>query len=204
MPVAGSNNIKMLEYTGTPQTVLEMFRVADGERGQKSFRLREAVENIIRYVRPKDYWSEVLAIYYWTCGPQFRYTRDPNKVELIKDPLRILDEIEQHGSTLIDCDEYATFLRASIGSIGGETRIVTVGFRPVNGEKPNPELFNDPNFRLMTSPHPRLPGPFTHVFAQAEKPNRSWVTVDPVAGPRTDRMHKRVKQYRIYQEKETD
>ena len=119
MPVAGNEHIQTMEYTGTPQTVLEMFRVADGDRGQKSFRLRETVENVIRYVRPKDYWSEVLAIYYWACGPQFRYTRDPAKVEQIKDPLRMLDEIEKYGSTLIDCDEFATFLRAAIGTIGG-------------------------------------------------------------------------------------
>lgn len=201
--MAGDNRIKTVEYLGTPQTVLEMFRAADGFRGQKSFRLRQTVENVIRYVRPKDYWSEVLAIYYWTCGPQFRYTRDPSKVEQIKDPIRMLDEIEKFGSTLVDCDEYATFLRAAIGAIGGETRIVTVGFRMPNG-KADPELFNDPNFRLMTSPHPRLPGPFTHVFAQAEKPNRSWVTVDPVAGPRTDKMHRRVKQLRIYKEQEPE
>lgn len=201
--MAGDTRIKVMEYLGTPQTVKEMFRVADGDRGQKSFKLRESVEKIIRYVRPKDYWSEVLAIYYWACGPQFRYTRDPNKVEQIKDPLRMIEEIEKYGSTLIDCDEFATFLRAAIGAIGGETRIVTVGFRPTNGIQPDPELFNDPAFRLMTSPHPRLPGPFTHVFAQAEKPGKSWVTVDPVAGPRTDRMHRRVKQYRIYVEQET-
>lgn len=198
--MAGNDRITMVEYTGTPQTVAEMFRVADGLRGQKSFKLRSSVENVIRHVRPKDYWSEVLAVYYWACGPQFRYTRDPARVEQIKDPVRMTEEIERFGSTLVDCDEFATFLRAALGTIGCETRIVTVGFRPVGGATANPRLFDDPIFRLMTSPHPRLPGPFTHVFAQAEKPNRSWVTVDPVAGPRTDRMHKRVKQYRIYQE----
>jgi hypothetical protein len=198
-PVAGNQTVNVMKYRGTPQTVREMFRIADGERGQKSFALRERVEDIIRYVRPRDYWSEILAVYYWTCGPQFRYTRDPRKVEQVKDPLRILWEIDNYGSTLIDCDEFATFLRASIGSIGGRSRIVTVGFRPTNGKSPNPRLFEDPAFRLMSSPHPRLPGPFTHVFAQAAKGSGGWVTVDPVAGPRTPRMHQRVKQYRIYE-----
>jgi hypothetical protein len=102
------------------------------------------------------------------------------------------------------CDEFATFLRATLGTIGCETRIVTVGFRPTGGHEANPQLFADPIFNLMTSPHPRLPGPFTHVFAQAQKPNRSWVTVDPVAGPRTGKMHKRVKQLRIYQERDDE
>jgi hypothetical protein len=197
--VAGEQIVKSWEYRGTPQTVVKMFEVADGDRGQRSFKLRDRVEQIIRYVRPKDYWSEVLAIYYWCCGPQFRYTRDPRKVEQIKDPLRMLDEIDRHGSTLVDCDEFSTFLRAAIGSVGGKTRIVTVGFRPKGEKQPNPQLFDDPVFKLMTSPHPRLPGPFTHVFAQALKPGGIWVTIDPVAGPRTPKMQSRVKQYRIYE-----
>jgi len=201
--VASNQQVSSVKYLGTPQTVKEMFRLADGFRGQKSFRLRESVEHIIRYVRPRDYWSEVLAVYYWTCGPQFRYTRDPLRVEQVKDPERILEEIEKYGSSLIDCDEYSVFLRAAIGAIGGETRIVTVGFRPRGNGPVNPRLFDDPEFRLISSPHPRLPGPFTHVFAQAKKPGPggSWVTVDPVAGQRTARMHQRVKQYRIYESK---
>jgi len=197
--VAGENIVKSWEYRGTPQTVVKMFEVADGDRGQCSFKLRDRVEQVIRYVRPKAYWSEVLAIYYWCCGPQFRYTRGPRKVEQIKDPLRMLDEIERAGSTLVDCDEFSTFLRAAIGSVGGKTRIVTVGFKPKGEKQPNPRLFDDPVFKLMTSPHPRLPGPFTHVFAQALKPGNVWVTIDPVAGPRTAKMHDRVKQYRIYE-----
>lgn len=197
--MAGEKNVKSWEYRGTPQTVVKMLETSDGDRGQRSFKLRERAEQVIRYVRPKDYWSEVLAIYYWTCGPQFRYTRDPRKVEQIKDPLRMLWEIDTYGSTLVDCDEFTTFLRAAIGSIGGKTRFVTVGFRPKGDGKVNPNLFDDPVFNLMTSTHPRLPGPFTHVFAQALKPGGGWVTVDPVAGPRTPKMHQRVKQYRIYE-----
>jgi len=197
--VAGENIVKSWEYLGTPQTVVKMFEVADGDRGQRSFKLRDRVEQVVRYVRPKAYWSEVLATYYWCCGPQFRYTRDPRKVEQIKDPLRMLSEIESKGSTLVDCDEFATFLRATLGTIGAKTRIVTVGFKPKGEQQPNPRLFDDPVFQLMTSPHPRLPGPFTHVFAQALKPGGGWVTIDPVAGPRTGKMHKRVKQYRIYE-----
>jgi hypothetical protein len=36
------------------------------------------------------------------------------------------------------------------------------------------------------------------VFCQAKKPKGGWVTLDPVAGPRTANMHDRVKQARIY------
>ena len=197
--MAPNEYVKSLEYRGTPQTVVAMFKAADGDRGQRSFRLRERVEQVIRHLRPKDYWSEVLAVYYWACGPQFRYTRDPRKVELIKDPVRMLWEIDTRGSTLVDCDEFTTFLRAALGTIGTKTRIVTVGFKPSGNKKPNPKTFDDPIFNLISSPHPRIPGPFTHVFAQALKPGNVWVTVDPVAGPRTAKMHRSVKQYRLYE-----
>lgn len=197
--MASVEAVKSWDYRGTPQTVVKMFEIADGDRGQRSFKIRERAEDVIRYVRPKDYWSEMLAIYYWACGPQFRYTRDPRKVEQIKDPMRMLWEIDRYGITLVDCDEYSTFLRSTIGSIGGKTRFATVGFRPKDSGKINQKLFDDPVFNLMTSSHPRLPGPFTHVFAQALKPGGIWVTIDPVAGPRTPKMHRRVKQFRIYE-----
>lgn len=197
-PVADNQHVRIERYRGTPQTVREMILLANGDRGQKSFKLRERVEDVIRHVRPRDYWSEVLAIYYWTCGPQFRYTRDPLRVEQVKDPLRMLWEIDTKGAALGDCDDLATFIMACIGAIGGEARIVTVGFRPVNGRTPRGTSMNEPDLNLITSPHPRLPGPFSHVFCQAKKPRGGWVTLDPVAGPRTESMHNRVKQARIY------
>jgi hypothetical protein len=175
-----------------------MVRAATGDRGAKSFKLRERVEKVVQNLRPKDYWSEVLAIYYWTCGPQFRYTRDPRRVEQVKDPLRMLHEIDTNGVTLVDCDEFTTFILAALEAIGAQGRIVTVGFRPTNGRKGDPGLLRDPEFRMMTEGMARLPGPFTHVFCQAKKPGAGWVTLDPVAGPRTANMHRRVKQMRIY------
>jgi transglutaminase-like putative cysteine protease len=175
-----------------------MVRVASGDRGQKNFKLREKAESVVRQVRPKDYWSEVLALYYWLCGPEFRYTRDPERVELVKDPMRMLWELQTHGRALGDCDDLSTLLMALIGSLGGSTRIVTVGFRPVNGKLADPRIFDGHDMNLITSPHPRLPGPFTHVFIQAKKPKGGWVTLDPVAGPRTEDMHRKVKQVRFY------
>lgn len=191
-------SVNVQQYQGTPHTIIKMFEVADGDRGQKSFKLRERIEDVIRRVRPKDYWSEVLAVYYWACGPQFRYTRDPARVEQVKDPCRILHEIDTKGSTLVDCDDLGTFIRAGIGTIGCRSRLVTVGFRPPSGVPRGSETMAGLPINVITSPHPRLPGPFTHVFAQGYKPKGGWVTLDPVAGPRTQAMHDRVKQVRFY------
>ena len=187
-----------LPYRGTPQTVVKMFQAANGPRGQKSFRVRCRVEEVIRHIRPKDYLSEIMAVYLWTCGTEFRYTRDPERVELVKDPERLLDELEGRGVALGDCDDLATFLIAALGSIGCTCRIVTVGFTKPGEALPDKRVLSEPGMHLVTSPHPRLSGPFTHVFAQVKRPGGSWVTVDPVAGPRTRRMHSRVKQLRVY------
>lgn len=195
-----SDTVKTFPYRGTPQTVAKMFEVSNGERGAKSWRLRERVEDVIKAVRPRDYWSECLAVYYWVCSPQFRYTRDPQRVELVKSPLQMLWEIDTRGVTLGDCDDLSTFIRSALGTIGADVRFATVGFMSPNGELPHPNVLSDPIFRLMSSAHPRLPGPFTHVFAQGRKPTGGWVTLDPVAGPRIAEMHRRVRQVRIYHE----
>jgi transglutaminase-like putative cysteine protease len=195
-----STTTTVLPYRGTPDTVKQMIALARGPRGSKSFKLRSAVEDVIRFVRPRDYWSETLALFYWACSPQFRYTRDPLRVEQVKDPVRMIDEIQTRGQTLGDCDDLTTFLVACIESIGGKARIVTVGFREPDGKVYDGPGLDDPVFRIMTSPHPRLPGPFSHVFCQGLTPRGDgWVTLDPVAGPRIGEMHKRVKQVRVYQ-----
>lgn len=198
---AAQPTIKSQRYYGTPQTIRAMFEAAHGDHGSKSWRIRERVEDVIKHIRPRDYWSECLAIYYWTCSPKFRYTRDPLRTELVKTPTMLLSEIDRRGVALGDCDDLATFIMACVGSIGSEGRFMTVGFVPTNGRKADPRVLGDPIFRLITSPHPRLPGPFSHVFCQAQKPMRgAWVSLDPVAGPRIGEMHRRAKQVRIYQE----
>lgn len=189
-------------YQGTPRTVAEMYRVGHGPRGSKSWTVRRWAEETVRRVRPRDYWSEVLAVYYRACGPEFRYTRDPLRVELVKSPEVLLQEIAERGVACGDCDDLATFLIAATGAIGARSRIVTVGFTPVNGARPDPRILADPVFRLVSSAHPRLPGPFSHVFTQSQRMPGWWVTLDPVAGPRTKQMHGRIKQARIYTETE--
>jgi len=193
-----SPRIQKTVYRGTPYTAREMFRVAFGEGGEKNFLVRRWAEGVIRGVRPRDYWSEALAIYYAVCGPRFRYTRDPMRQELVKAPVVLLEEIGTRGVAMGDCDDLATFLTAAVSVIGGRVRIATVSFTPAGEGKPDPRLFADPVFRLVSSPHPRLPGPFTHVFVQAERTPGRWTTLDPVAGPRTGQMHARVKQVRFY------
>lgn len=136
----------------------------------RDMRIRRLAESICKYLKPKDYLSEYLAIYYWTLQ-NIRYIRDIQHVETLKRPVRLLES--RQG----DCDCIATFIVALITSIGGQCRFVTVGFIPY-------ETFGEV---------------LTHVFCEAYEPvSKRWIVLDPVAGVRTHEMLKRVKQVKVY------
>lgn len=160
-------------YRGTPHTVGRMIQLARGPRGEQSFKVRRHAEQIVSNIRPKDYASEVVALYHWWTRAG-RYTRDPLHVELLKDPERMVDDALQ-GRLNSDCDELATAIVASCLVIGAPAQFVTVGFRP--GQK----------------------DAHTHVFARAQDPRSGvWWVLDPVAGRRVGKMLNRVKHFRIY------
>lgn len=177
----------VLPYQGTPHTVAKMIELCLGPRGEKSLLVRRHAEQVIGNVRPKDYSSEVIAIYHWWTRAG-RYTRDPVHVELLKDPQRMVEDADQ-GRLVCDCDELALAIASDCLVIGARARFLTVSFKP--GRRP----------RWL--PHSRLigdgGGPYTHVFAQAQDPRtKIWWTLDPVAGRRVARMQNRVQQVRIY------
>ena len=153
-----------------------MAELALGRRGEQSIVVRRHAEQIIRNVRPKDYASELMALYYWWCAAG-RYTRDPLRVELVKDPQRPVEDAEA-GMLTCDCDEFALGIATDAMVIGAEADFVTVGFKE----------------RL-----PGMPALFSHVFARAKDPRtNTWWVLDPVAGRNVARMLKRAKQYKIY------
>lgn len=176
---------RVMEYRGTPHTVAKMIELCLGRRGEKSVKVRRHAEQIVANLRPKDYASEVMAIYYWWARAG-RYTRDPVHVELLKDPLRMVEDADA-GRLVCDCDELATGIATDCLVIGSKARFVTVGFK----NRAHPDWL--PRSRMS------VVGPFTHVFAQAQDPRtKIWWTLDPVAGRRVDRMQQRIKQVRIY------
>jgi hypothetical protein len=168
---------KRLQYLGTAQTVATMSALALGPRGEQSPMVRRHAERIVANLRPKDYASELMAIFYWWCRAG-RYTRDPLHVELLKDPERLVTDGE-NGQLVLDCDEFALGIATDCMVVGAPAQFVTVGFRA----RP-----------------PGAPEGFTHVFARAQDPRTGvWWILDPVAGVRAEAMLKRVKQYRIYE-----
>ena len=99
-----------------------------------------------------------------------------SRVRYMRDP-RTVELVKTPEATLRtgtgDCDDIATLLGALLLLAGAQIRFVTVGFR---------------RNRMMT-----------HVFVEAFEPRRQrWVVLDPVAGPRTAEMLRRVRWARIY------
>lgn len=108
------------------------------------------------------------AAIYYAVCRGVRYLRDPSTVELVKDPSVILK------TRVEDCDGMSTLLAGLLGQAGiGSVEYTTVGFHP---------------------------NQLTHVFVTFPDPRGSGrrVVVDPVAGPTTATMLKRVVNMRAF------
>lgn len=166
---------KMLPYTGSGRTVEEMLIAADGPRGAQNYQLRMVMENIIRWVEPRDLRSQITAIRDWFMAYS-AYVHDPIPTELVRDPLRTLHDIKQYGRFLGDCDDAATFLVGGYRSLGIKSLPARVGFT-------NPRVSRG---RVRQAP-------YTHVLAIAVDQFRKVLVVDPVAHTKTFQMLRRVK-----------
>ena len=133
-------------------------------------KLRMTVEDIVSGVEPRDRVSQLAAIYAWF-NDHFHYINDPVEVELVKDPERLLEEIERRNVAMGDCDDAATFLFAAPRTIGIPTEFLRVGFKA-----------NAP-----------MGGRLTHVLVCATDQYGRRVLLDPVAGKRVPNMVERVK-----------
>ncbi len=186
--LSGGTVTSSVPYRDTRQTIQRMIELhrwcfAD----PRTFaRIRSRVENICRNIDAKDYVSEYMAICNATAR-DVRYRRDPVPVELVKSPDAILDEIDRFGVAQDDCETAALFIEVQASAIGGETRFFTASF--AHGPRPK-----------SWGAHPDWPWPpHTHAGVQALDPNSgAWLTLDPVAGPRTASMLKTASQIRLY------
>lgn len=151
-------------FRGPVTTLDGMAKVALGLHGEKSVIVRRLTEFFVGRVAPKDYLGEILAVRNAfvqknTEGtPFFRYTNDPKHVELLKTPQRQALEINQNGTTLVDCDDIAAMAAAMLLQLGREVELVAMGFAPNS---------------------------LSHVAVRAKEPKSGqWIFIDGVAGPR--------------------
>lgn len=158
--------VRLSRFTGPEDTLAAMERIALGPRGEQSPLVRQFTEAVVRDVHPKDYLGEILAIRNCFLQPSptrrgtplFHYVNDNRHVEWIKDPMRLVEEILEHGTTLCDCDE-SSLMAAVMGlQVGREVEFVALGFKPRQ---------------------------LTHVGTRIREPkSNTWIWIDPVAGPR--------------------
>ena len=172
---------RLSSFRGAEDTLRLMAEHVHGLRGEKSFLVRQFTEWVTKHVFPKDYAGEILAIRNCFVQPSpvlgpptplFKYTNDPRHVELVKDPQRLVEEILQHGTTVLDCDEIAMMAACMALQVGREAQFVALGFEP----------------RALT-----------HVGARVKEPKSdTWIWVDPVAGPREREAAQRAVEMLVY------
>lgn len=166
-----SHRVVETPYHGVVDSITAMDKMA--RAGQAHPRVRRYAEEVIRQVYPKDYLSELAALYYDVCR-RVRYTRDPAEREYVQHPAVVL----QYRSA--DCDDQAVLLRAALGALG-----LAVG---------NPIEFVTVGFEANAPPARR----FTHVFVRAyDAKTGQWVVVDPVAGPNTRDMLQKARVFAV-------
>lgn len=153
-------------YRGPRDTLDLMAQHALGPDGEQSILVRRFAEWVTGQVTPKCYLSEILAIRHLAVQPSptmpwvpvLKYANDAAHVEQVKTPSRIVREINEHGFSVVDCDDVSTFLAALALTIGREVELVAMGFAPRS---------------------------LSHVAVRVREPkSRQWILLDGVAGPR--------------------
>lgn len=181
-------------YTGHDQTVNAMARMAFAGQGDPA--VRQHALRVIREVEPKDYLSELAALYFDTCR-RVRYTRDPIHMEMVAHPRVTLQQ--RSG----DCDDFSVVLATFHHNLRGKRPLRRQGryMRRVaralgDNAARSMSVGNDAEFVLVGFVEGRGP---SHVFARFKDPTSGdWVVVDPVAGPNTQRMLDGVKSVKRY------
>lgn len=89
--------------------------------GKVDLVVREKAMELTRYLRPKDWYGQIHALFDFVQN-QIRYTRDINNVETLHDAAQVLQQ--RQG----DCDDKAILLASLLESIGHPARFVAIGF----------------------------------------------------------------------------
>lgn len=133
--------------------------------------VRALVEEVCRYLPSKDTVSEALAFHNLVLD-RTRYMRDPRTVEYVRAPWVIVEQMMAGHTPGLDCDDMTGLICGMAAISGAETRAATVAFK---------HMF----YKGVRQ--------YSHVFAQIREPRTGqWMTIDPVAGNKTEEMKSRV------------
>ena len=172
LPYLATRPVTLSGFDGAPDTLRAMIEAVQGPRGEQSMFVRAFLDEIIAGVQPKDYAGEIVAVRNWV-AENVRYTNDPIHVELVKSPQTLIEEWQERGIAIGDCDDIATLIGCFHCLLGREAQLMPVGFGP--------------------------PGHFSHVFERCKEPRTgAWIICDPVAGTREREMASRITTYEIW------
>lgn len=107
--LADSPPTQLGPFSGPDDTLREMVKLALGPRGEQSTMVRSMKDSIVRYLTPKDYLGEILAVRNFA-HEKVRYSNDAAGVEQVQDPQRICEQIVSHGNAVGDCFPEGTLL----------------------------------------------------------------------------------------------
>ncbi len=157
-------------YSGAPQTISVMRKAALEDASH--FDTRQLAESVCEGLDSKDYTSEYTALYHFLLQ-RTRYMRDPRRVELVRAPYLVSQQIMAGHRPSLDCDDMATWLAAAVLAVGGKAEFMTVAFA---------KMFFDGQQQ------------YSHVFTRALEPRtRCQIVLDPVAAEKTPEMLRRIK-----------
>jgi hypothetical protein len=167
-------------FHGAHDTLRTMAELALGDHGERSMMVRHFTTMVLAEVWPKDYLGQILAIRHvlvqrspWKPHvPLFNYTNDARHVEVVKSPQRMVEEINEHGTTAVDCDEISCIAATMALQVGRVPEFVAMGFAPDS---------------------------LSHVGVRVREPkSQRWIWLDGVAGPREKEAAKRAQQLLVW------
>lgn len=163
------HKVLWLDYRGAPQTIAVIKRSVMESQGKPV--VRALAEEVTKHLPSKDTVSEALA-YYNLVLDRTRYMRDPRSVEYVRAPWVVVEQMMAGHTPGLDCDDMTALICGLAAISGAECRAVTVAFR---------NMFFEGQRQ------------YSHVFAQIREPRTGrWMTLDPVAGDKTQEMKGRV------------
>jgi transglutaminase superfamily protein len=139
-------------YSDTARTIQRMQDMVT--LGKREFAVRKLIQQFIFNCPAKDYYCYCEAAHNF-CRDKIRYVFDPNGVELIENPARILE------SRVADCDSIVILMATLCEQMGFPCRFVTI-----KADRERPE-------------------DFSHVFLEVRIPGRGWVGSDPTQPQRS-------------------
>lgn len=138
---------------GTDQTVRVMERLS--VNGSRNPGIRLTAENIARPLPQRDFALETRAVEQWV-RDRLRFTRDGLKVETLKTPQRILQEIAKYGRFVGDCDDASIIVATLLLCLGHQPAFQVLG----RGDTPHHVNVLDMTTKLVADAAARPTGAF--------------------------------------------